>query len=181
MKNRKVLIVIIAMSLICFIGISGNLIIMTDFDKNTDENTVMFSATVSEITINDTGEQINAEIMTNEYSTALWISGTVCENINIDDIRDINKNQAIRFRMAESKANQIDYADFLDIISLETESKVLFSLEDSNEFFYKTALPARIVSIVADVAILAIVVFCIVSLRRNGRSNQTPDDLQINR
>jgi hypothetical protein len=65
----------------------------------------------------------------------------------------------------------------LDIISLETESKVLFSLEDSNEFFYKTALPARIVSIVADVAILAIVVFCIVSLLRNGRSNQTPDDL----
>lgn len=163
MNKSKVKIVIMIVSMFLFAATVGLIISMSKIDKQTENTTTFYTATVSDIDITDTGEKIFAEIHTKEYSTSLQISTNISKNIKMDDIRDLKNGQTIFFRIENIKVEQMNKAEFINITSLRTDAKDIFSLEEYNKYIHDSAYPTRIASIVMALLFLFISLFCYLS------------------
>lgn len=167
MNKSKVKIVIMIVSMFLFAATVGLIISMSKIDKQTENTTTFYTATVSDIDITDTGEKIFAEIHTKEYNTSLQISTNISKNIKMDDIRDLKNGQTIFFRIENIKVEQVNKAEFINITSLRTDTKDIFSLEEYNKYIHDSAYPTRIASIVMALLFLFISLFCYLSIKRN--------------
>ena len=141
-------IVIMLMSLLFFIAMIGVIIFMSRIDKQTEDTTALYTATVMGVDINNIGENVFAEIHTKEYSTSLYISTNIGQNIDIDDVRNLKNGQTIFFRIENVKVQQMNKVEFVNITALKTDTNDIFSLEDYNNCIYNSAYPARVASVI---------------------------------
>lgn len=168
MKKAKINIVIMIISLLFFIGTVGLIISMHQIDKQTEDTTTLYTATVSGVDITDTGENIFAKIHIKEYNTSLHIDTTISKNISMDDVRNLENGQTIFFRIENIKVQQMDKVDFLNITSLKTDKNNIFTLEEYNAFISDSAYPARIAGIITAILFFSISVFCYLKINKTG-------------
>ncbi|MBE6727771.1 MAG: hypothetical protein E7562_03885 [Ruminococcaceae bacterium] len=159
MNKSKINIFLIFVFLFLFVATIGIIISMNNIDKQTKETTTLYTATVSRIEITDTEKNISAEIHTEEYDTSLLISTNICKKIKLDDISNLKSGQTISFRVENIKANQMNKVEFINLISLKTDTKDIFSLEEYNKYIHDSAYPARIASIAMASLFLLISLF----------------------
>lgn len=168
MSKSKIKIVIMIVSMFLFVVTIGLIISMSKIDKHTEDTTTLCMATVSDVDIIDTGKRIFAEINIKEYDTSLQISTNISENIEINDIKDLKNGQTIVFRIENIKVAQMNEVEFINIVSLGTDTKEIFSLDEYNKYIHKSAYPTRIVGIVMAVLFLFISLFCYLKIKRNA-------------
>ena len=172
MKRLKIQLIIMIVSFVFFIGMIGLLILMRDIDRQTEETTSFYQATVTSVDIANTGSDISARIYTNEYDTYLLITTDIAPNINMDDVKDLKNGQTIFFGIEKIKAPDMNKVALIDITSLKTETKVIFSLEEYNQYMHDSLYPSRIAGAVVAALLLCLSIFCFLKIRRN-RKNAT--------
>ena len=146
--------ILIIISVLLFVGSLGCAIFMFDVDKQTENTTTSYTATVKNVEINT--ETTSAMIYTNEYATCLHITSNIGKNIDLEDLRNLENGQTIYFQIENSYTQLLDEVAFLAATSLRSDEKTIFSLEDYNNYMQHQAFPARIVcGIVATVSLLA--------------------------
>lgn len=168
MKN-KIQIIGMIVFLIFFTGMIGILIAMEKIDRQTELTTTSLTATVENVDVNDTGENIYVEIQTKEYKTALFLPTIISKNINMVDVKNLKEGQEIEFSIEKSYADQMENVEFISITSLKTDTKDIFSLEEYNRLLHASALPARISCIVMAAVFLCGSVVCYLKFRENKR------------
>ena len=102
----------------------------------------------------DTANNI-ADIMiyTKEYSNALWIPAKLCSRLDTDKLLAIEQGDKISFRIGTLEAEQLlNKAEFVNIVSLETDGTEILSLSDYNSVMHETSRPTKI-------AIVVVVIF----------------------
>ena len=166
MNKLNIKIVILVISILFFIGAIGLMVFMSQIDKQTEDTTTHYTATVTETWINSIGNSIYAEIHTKEYTNALQISTNISKNINMNDVKDLKSGQKIFFRIENIKSDQMNQVDFINIVSLKTETKDIFSLEDYNRYICNAVYPARIASVALVLLFLFISLFFFFSIKR---------------
>ncbi len=139
MKRLNIKLVMLVISIIFSIGSIELIIMMCQSYKQTEDTTKSYSATVKSVSIKGTGEDVSAEIYTEEYDTALYILSHISRNINMNEVRALKSGQRIVFSIQNIKADQMNEVSFIDLTSLKTESKDIFSLEDYNSYIKSTA------------------------------------------
>lgn len=128
--------------------------IVSSFENQTEENTVLYVATVTSTKEEDTANNI-ADIMiyTKEYSNALWIPAKLCSRLDTDKLLAIEQGDKISFRIGTLEAEQLlNKAEFVNIVSLETDGTEILSLSDYNSVMHETSRPTKI-------AIVVVVIF----------------------
>lgn len=168
MKKSKIKIVIMSVSLLFFVATIGLIISMSKIDKQTENTTTFYTATVIGVDVTNTGENIFAEIHTKEYNTSLHISANISKNIRMDDVRNLRNGQTIFFGIENIKVRQMNKVEFVNITSLKTETKDILSLEEYNKCIHNSVYPARIASIVMALLFLSISLFCYLKIKRNN-------------
>ena len=169
MKNPKIIIAIISLWL--FVGTIAVVISMHGIDKQTENTTTSYTATVSGVEITNTGEGKFAEIDVKEYRNHLAITTNISKHINIDDVQNLKNGQIIYFQIENVKVQHLNNSAFVDITSLKTDEKVIFSLDEYNQYMRISAYPARIAGIVFSLLFLSISVFCFYKIKRNRTRN----------
>lgn len=171
MKKTKFTVIILIFSILFLIGTVGIIGFMMQIDKQTENTTTCYSATVSNVQVTNTEKHLYVEIQLNEYNSNLQISTNISKNINIEDINGLKKGQKIFFRIENIKVDQINHVEFVDIVSLKTENKDIFTLDDYNKYMKQSAYPAKIAGIIVSLAFLSIAVCCVFSLKKKvGKS-----------
>ena len=170
MNSRRVKIVIMIVSLLFFVILTGVLVSMYEIDKQTEDTTTLYIATIKNIHIAGTMENTYAEIFTNEYDSALRVSTNIASKIDIDSVKELNKGQMIFFRIENFKVEQMDQVEFLDIVSLSTNVKEIYNLDEYNEHIHNAAHPARVTGVVMAVVSLIVALFCCLAIRKTGKT-----------
>ena len=163
MKNKFTLIILI----ILFCGITGLNVIMAKESKQTENSTSLYQATVSDVEVTSIGEDKMVMIKTEEYSTGLFVTSSVCRNININNLSDLKSGQKIFFRIQSKKDFQMNAVDFLDIVELKTESKNIFTLDNYNSIIGNALYPPRLIGAVASVIFLIGIVRCLFRYKKH--------------
>lgn len=140
---------------------------MSEIDKLNENNTTLFTATVNRVDVIDSGDGIFAKIYVNEYDTCLQISTNICKYIEIDDICKLKNGQTIFFRIENIKVEQMNIVEFINVVSLKTNTKDIFSLDEYNKYIYNSAQPTRIASIIIALLFLFTSLFCFLKIKRN--------------
>ncbi len=169
-KNTNKIAVIIF--LLILVVSTGLLISMGGIDRQSEDNTVLFTATVKSTVFMDTGENISVEINTEEFKAGLYLQQSICNEMGVEDIEALKIGEKISFRVEKAKAEQLDKAEFVNIAALKTEMKVILSLEDYNGYMRDAAYPARMAG--GAIAMLSLfgALFFWVKSRRAKRSNR---------
>lgn len=154
--------------LLLFVATVGLIISMSKIDKQTDATTTLYTATVTGVDITDMGDKASAEIHTREYRTSLYISTNIAKSIKMEDIRSLKDGQTISFRIENIKVRQMNEVEFVNIVSLRTDTKEILSLDDYNKFIYNSAYPARVASVVMALLFLTASLFCWLKIKRKA-------------
>lgn len=171
-KNTNKIAVII-FSLI-FVVSTGLLISMGGIDRQSEDNTVLFTATVKNTEIMDTGENISVEINTKEFKAGLYLQQSICNEMGVEDIEALKIGEKISFRVEKAKAEQLDKAEFVNIAALKTEMKVILSLEDYNGYMRDAAYPARVAGgAIAMLSLFGALFFWVKSRRANAVKSES--------
>lgn len=168
MKKTILKLIIIIVSFVFFINMVILLLFTSKIDKQTDNTTTYYSATVSNTKIWK-GKDIYVNIRTNEYDNDLTITTSIEKNINLDDVRNLQNGQKIFFRIENYKTDDINKVPFIDIVSLSTETKDIFTLDDYNKFMSVAAYPGRIVGFIVALLFLSISVYNLFTLIRKAK------------
>jgi len=160
MNKSKTKIIMIVSTLV-FVVTLGLVVSLHGIDKQTEDTTTLYTATVSGVAVVETEKTMHIEICTKEYNTFLLVSTNISPNINLEDIKELKNGQTISFRIENRKVGQMDKVNFINIVSLKTDTKSIFSLEDYNEFVYDFAYPVRLAGISIVVLSLVTLVFCL--------------------
>lgn len=171
MNNSKIINIIMTISLILFVAMIGLIVSMNKMDKLTEETTSSYTATVIGVDVVDTGVDVFAEIQTKENSTSLYISANICKKIDIDEIRNLRNGQTIFFRIENIKKQQMNTVEFINITSLKTDTKEIFSLEEYNKCMHSSVYPARIAGIIIASLFLSISILCYLKNQKTEKTN----------
>lgn len=145
---RKKNIILLLFYFLFFLGMIGlfiNNVLITE--KNT-KNTTEYVATVNNVSFSTNKNRTTIEIHTNEYSTKLYISESLCSDSIVFALKTINKGDIIYFRI-DNDVTQIfeNKISFCNIVSLKTTENNIISLSDYNSLMKKSTLPAKIASL----------------------------------
>ena len=174
MKKIKIFLVIYS---ILFVLAVVNLIKMIVIYSQTENTTTLYSATVKKSPVTSMGgDGIYARIKTEENISEFVLLPYVNEKINIDDVTDLQSGQKIFFRIRNSEVKRMNKADFINIVSLKTEEKDIFSLDEYNVYVRKVACPELIEGLAVALFTSAVSIFCIhlIRLRKAGKSLNLP-------
>lgn len=167
MKKNKTKIIVMFVSTILFIATIGLIISINKIDKQTENTTTSYIATVIDVDITDTGNGVFAEIYTNEYNTTLYISTNICKNIRMDDVKNLEKGETIFFRIENMKVKQMGNVRFVNIISLKTETENIFTLNQYNKSTSNSVFHTRIAGVAMSLFFFFIALFNYLSVRKN--------------
>ena len=121
MRSYQIKSAILTVSVIILIM---SIIVTVDFKKNgrqSEGTTTAFSATVKNVVVTETETKLYPKIYVNESETCLLIN-SISKEINLDIVRNLQPGQKIYFRIEDYKAEQLDGAKIVDIVSLRTDT-----------------------------------------------------------
>ena len=165
MKYNKLRLHLLCVFCVLFIVAIGIHVSMINIDRLCDNNTAAYSATIEQIRLADTGENIYAAIQTEEYAAALQISTNVSKHLDKGKLTKLQSGQTVQFWIERAKVDYLQDEGIVDIVSLQTETDVIFSLQDYNEFIRDAAMPGRVLSAVLALVFLVLSVWCIWTMK----------------
>ncbi len=169
MKRNTKLILSVIFS-IFFVGVLGVLISMNRLDNQTEDNTAEYKATISSIEITEFSKYHQIKIFTNEYDSYLLTTADISgEYIDVEKIKSLQRDEDIIFRIEKSKVNQFDNVQFINIVSLKTDDKTIFSLNNYNNYMSISSKPAKIAGVVVAMLLLFASVCFIISYKKQAK------------
>lgn len=165
LKNRIVILIVVVLF---YIGSFGLIYLVFMSDRQNESNTTSYTATVSSVDIiNDQSSLIYIK----EYENALLVMDVIMENIDVSELECLNSGQQIYFRIENYEVDYVNEVEFVEIVSLSTDEKDIFTLDDYNSYMSRAALPAKIASIVFNILLLIIIVLLLRTFRCGIRIN----------
>lgn len=162
-KTKSVILTVSVIILIMFI------IVTVHFKQNgrqSEGTTTAFSATVKNVVVTETETKIYPKIYVNEAETCLLIN-SISEEIDLDIVKNLQPGQKIYFRVENYKAKQIEEAKIVDIVSLSTDTQVIYSLDDYNRHFNESVYPKnRKISYIFVALNAAVIVLTYLSMKK---------------
>ena len=169
-KRKSVLLAVSVLILIMFI------VVTVHFKQNgrqSDETTTAFSATVKNVVMTETETKIYPKIYVNESETCLLIN-SISEEIDLNIVRNLQPGQKIYFRIENYKAKQLEEAKIVDIVSLRTDTQVIYSLDDYNRHFNESVYPrSRTTSYIFIALNAAVIVLTYLSMKKQKSQKPT--------
>lgn len=127
------------------------LYIVCTYENQTDENTSLYVATV--ISTKSKGNANNTAdftIYTKEYSNTFWIPEELCRRLDADKLLAIKQGDRISVRIGKPEAEPLlNKAEFVSIVSLESNGTEILSLNDYNRMMHETSKPTKIACVAA--------------------------------
>ena len=163
--RRSIIIFVLIVSIFLFVGLVGLIIVIDSIDKQTEDSTTCFTATVDRVVTAGKGNRKHADIYLKEHETSLLITTNIIGSINMSALTELEEGETVYFRIKNAKVTQMNEAPFIDIVSLETDTEPIFTLADYNTYMNIAARPARIAAVVVALLLLSISVLCIFKLR----------------
>ena len=105
--------------------------------------------------------------MVEEFDNDLYISNNVLKFIDSNYLKYITNGVEISFNIDNAKINQINNVEFIDVVALRLQDKVIFSLDDYICYNRQTIKPARIVCGIFAILAAGILVLNLVKQKRN--------------
>ncbi len=152
LKNRVVILIVVALF---YIGSFGLIYLIFTADKQNEDNTTAYRATVSDVEIISDQSSL---IYIKEYENALLIPDTIMKQIDVYELEELKNGQSIHFRIANYAVDYVNEVEFLDIVSLSTDEKDIFTLEEYNSYISVAALPAKVLSLAFNALLLVIII-----------------------
>lgn len=166
-KKNIILLFVYFLFLFGMIGLFINNILIAQKSTN---NTTEYIATVNNVSFLTEKNKTTIEIYTNEFSTKLYISESLCTNSTILALKAVNKGDAIYFRIDNDATPLFDSEiKFCNIVSLKTTENEIISLSDYNSLMQKSTLPAKI----ASLCLASCFLFCIINKFIKEKLNKT--------
>lgn len=161
-KRKSVLLTVSVITLIALIILA---VILIKGNKS-EGATTAFSATVKNVVVTETETRVYPKIYINESEACLLINSFVGKQIDLEIVRNLQPGQKIYFRVENYKAEQFDEAKMVDIISLRTDTQVIYSLDDYNRYFDKLVYPRRIAGRILITLNFAVIVLTYLSMKK---------------
>lgn len=161
-------------ALLMSIGFVVLLYMISDDNKQTENNTTEFVATVAKVNTLEKEGGTDYNIITNEYPAQLLINRSLIKSIDLE--RAIDIGDTIYFRVENVWAEQMNEISFTSITSLRTENRVFFALEDYNENVTPDTNKIRIMICLALVGLIGTVIGCSVSICKCVRNYNRPKE-----
>ena len=157
---------VFSLSVFLLIGYSCVLFSMSNIDKLTCEDTIEYSASVTDVQITNVGKKNYIRIYIDNYFSYVLVSPRITSQIDIANFYNIEKNANIVFRIEEKKNNLINQVEFSDIVYLKIKDNVIFSLEDYNLYTTESIKIVRICGIILILVIATYLLYSLVTLHR---------------
>ena len=77
---------------------------------------------------------------------------------NMDVLADLRKGERIFVRVESTAINDMEQAPFIPVVSLRTEEKVIFTVEDYNAYQYMIMTPVR-ANLIGVILVLFVFIF----------------------
>lgn len=169
MKQRRNKVILLILSILLAVGMTGVLIMIDQIDKQSPDNTSEYTATITYTQISGTGENVYIQIFTNEFTCSLQISHDIAMQIDHEKISGMKSGDKICFRIESTYAGQLNEVAFVPIVSLATDDAEILSLQTYNRYMAEIVRPAKITGIVAIILLLGLAAYCCFSLRKQPR------------
>ena len=143
MKKKSTRIVFIVISFTFFLGSLMLLIGVNSFGVQSKDNTTEVSATIKDIHIINTDEEIYINIISNEYNCIFNVNTIISKSINVDRINDLKIGDTIYFRINDFFLDKLNEKSVINIVALRASFN-LFSLSEYNLFIQETFLSVKI-------------------------------------
>lgn len=138
--------------------------------RHTEETTSEYKATVSYVQVTGSGDNQSIRIFTREYSSALTILLKTTEGrFNTVAVRSLQNGDTIQFRVSSFMESWLNTGGFTEIVSLETDEKVIFSLDEYNAYRLEDVRPDVISTIIATGTMLLLALGFGLSLMKDRR------------
>ena len=169
MKQRT-LTILLFLFLFIAVGMFGNLYFVEQGLHLTEENTLAYTATVTEIATRSTADDMCIEIVTEEYGSALILALSASEQNGQDFLADISVGDVIIFRIQKELKESLESKHLAIAVSLSTAQREYYSLEMYNAEMQKNAVPVKITGVVLGGIALIGAACCILRLTGVWRS-----------
>jgi len=156
-------------TIILFGGLIGLLIMTKDVDKRTSNDTTEVEATVRNVIIKETSSGKSFKIEVEEYNASLYLPKSMENYISEKLLYEISEGEKIRFRVQNEYLEYLEEDTFINIVSLETEERQIFSLEAYNEYVHVEAKPARIACLFLGVVFLVCAIKIFFGLQKRDK------------
>lgn len=114
----------------------------------TIKNTTELTGTVANISIIDLGKDTYVQIYVDEYLSHLHIAPSVCLNIDLKNISDLQVGDTVTFRIENDMLEILNTNDYIcSVFALKTAEKEIFTLNQYNEYIKHASFPARLINI----------------------------------
>lgn len=163
--KRKLLIFFSILFLFFFFGMISLIIMMNNSEKPSEKNTTEFTATVIYVEMGGTGAEKYGVIYTEEYSSTKLNIFNIKRIGDTNDLQNLQTGQTVFFRINNVWLDQFEEMEFVDIISLRTEEKEIFSLSNYEEYISQQRFAATIVGIVVTLIFLLASIHCAALLK----------------
>ncbi len=163
MSNKAKRIILIVNGFL-IIGLLGCSIVMSQDSRISESDTSEYTATVTKTETVGTGENIHVKIYTEEYKNYWVIISNIATRIDLEPINSLSPGQSITLRIRREAVAALNNGstEFIDIVSLKTDSTEIITLEDYRNISSAAMVPAKIsICIFNSLLIIATVILII--------------------
>ena len=164
MKYKKLKIGALLVSLLLLVGSLSPLVGFLLHEKLSMENTTELVATVVRIEKIEGAQNNSYIIHTKEYGAKLRILD-VNTLVNLSDLNSLSKDQTITIRIQNVWLEQFDEIPFVSIVALKAQERVLFTLENYNDYEMAIFSELIFIGIIVGIFSLVAIVYCILLLK----------------
>lgn len=145
--------------------------IVCAYENQTEENTSLFVATViSTKSEGNANDMADFTIYTKEYSNTFWIPAELCRRLDADKLLAIKQGDRISVRIGKLEAEQLlNKAEFVSIVSLESDGIEILSLNDYNKMMHETSKPTKTANIALVVILLGLAIYFFIRAKKMRR------------
>ena len=165
MLKKKGMLITCCLSIIYAVGVLGGLYFFQKDLHLTDENTIQYTATVTEINTWTASEDVYIEIVTEEYGSALTVALAVSNQNGHDFLSDVSVGDVITFRIQERMKESLESKHMAIAVALNTAQREYYSLETYNELLKEDSIGSTLTAICLSCAALIIAAYCVFRLR----------------
>lgn len=143
--KRKVVVVFL---IICLFGSIGILFTIEELCNMKEDDVLLFSVTVRDIQYSGHEKERNVTIYTEEFNNRFMVFSIVPKELIEKVFQSIHIGDSIKIQITGDDAEILNSDAFIDIVSLEKDDIVIYSLMDYNLYMQKAFVKPRIACIV---------------------------------
>ena len=171
------LIIIIALAIGLLIP-TGFLVLLHQDHNQTESTTKQLIGTITNVEFIDNRGDFSIKIYTKEFTPFLLLT-TNNKYMEKNDVASLQNGQTILFRVKNKVYEQMQEEDviFLSIVSLDTTTKSIYSLEEQNQYVQEATFPTKAIVIVVSLLVLSTMLFHYLKNKKT-KPNSAEDNIE---